>query len=135
MKFNRYISFILACLMLAISMGGHFSTPATQTSQPDFSELGKILGEKIVICTNSNTGKYFYTSFERLSDEKNQKLKSFAELKKHSPNTDTQHNIIYSTAYSVAANISSFGAIASSEGAKPLNLLACNHLRAPPAIS
>ncbi len=84
MKKNKYISiFFILCLLVNSMAGFAFSSAPQAAETNDTASLSGILGEKVIICTNSNSGKFFYSSFERLEQEKKQKIKSFAEIEKN----------------------------------------------------
>ncbi len=142
MKFKRYINPLFA-LLFAVLLVVNSAAPALMGSgtkeaeQAAYSELSELLGEKVVICTNSNSSKFLYSSFERLDAEKLQKLLDIAELEKnhHNSSDNGQQHTIFGEYTAVASLTTKYGIKEEEKRVISPDFLNSVSATAPPALS
>lgn len=134
-KGRRYI---MAFLMLALLLNAvlpMYSFVSARSNDKQYSELSKLLGDKVVICAGNLPNKLYVTSFERLSQEQHQKLKKQVDTASsfHSSSDSKYINDVYS-AYIAALHRGSIQPVSIS--VKPESYqLSLKFSTAPPHIS
>lgn len=103
MKNKGFIFFLIAILLCNsfVLLG----TPPVTKKETAYSELKKLLGETVIICTDTNSKKYYISSFDRLDEEQKQHLEDLDNIKKNTSNTDNNDSTI--TEFYVTLNLRS----------------------------
>jgi len=71
--------------------------PVVSENQISYGKVSKFLGNKIIICTNSNHNKFFVSSFERLEQEGKQKIKKHIDIASSPSHSNLKYiNNVYS---------------------------------------
>lgn len=132
-KHKIFCWFLLAALVLNTVAQANFLFFAKEEKQNKFSELSEILGENVIICSNSNAQKYFISSFLRLDTEQQQYFQKLNDIKKNI--TSTQDEYIENQFY-VSLNLADINKLSVSSENLPTSFFSFHKSsRAPPYIS
>lgn len=125
--------FLLAALVLNTLATSNILLFAKEHDQNKFSELSEILGENVIICSNSNAQKYYISSFIRLDAEQQQHFQKLDDIKKTI--TSNQDEYIENQFY-ISLNIADINKFSVSSENLPTSFFSFHKSsRAPPHIS
>lgn len=130
--FRKYI--LLSIVAIALFCNSVLLFPISENKKETaYSELKKILGETVIICSNSNSQKYYLSSFDRLDEEQKQHLENLDNIKKNTNNADNDRDIVE---FFVSLNLKHLSEkIFESEALSDSFLSQSQFSRAPPALS
>ncbi len=124
-----FLAAILLCNGFAIIGFNNIKKP-----QAAYSELKEILGETVIICTDTNSSKFYISSFDRLDEEQKQHLRNLDSIKKNTHASDDHQN--NDTEFYVTLNLKSIsGKIFENDIFTESSFVQTQFSRAPPALS
>jgi hypothetical protein len=125
--------FLLAALVLNTLATSNILLFTKENNQNKFSELSEILGENVIICSNSNAQKYYISSFIRLDAEQQQHFQKLDDIKK---NISSNQDQFIENKFYVALNIADINKFSVSSESAPEKFYSFHKSsRAPPVIS
>ena len=133
-NFSKIFSLFLLLALVFNALAPAYSVVFDKAEkQNKFSELSEILGENVIICSNSNAQKYYISSFVRLDAEQQQHFQKLDDIKK----TISSHQDEYiENQFYISLNIADINKLSISSENLPTSFFSFHKSsRAPPQIS